>query len=287
MKTKFLMVVAGLAAIQMLSLQTHAQDLSRTQGLVNQALQLADAARANTHISPQAPVQQGWSNPFASAPAASTTVTSGVPGTGVAVSGSNIRVNAGGMQFDIPRTGVGTTYPAVGSSIGIPAAGTVASNAMQTAQQWKNFADAVTSFQGGNYGDATSLMGQVRPTTDVLPALNHFHALCTFAEGNYDRSAEYAYAGLAQGQPIYNWDQLRGYYKDSAAYSQQYQALQARAAGADASVSTQFLLGYHHLMLGHRKHATQVFEHILTRLPNDPVVQHTLTISKQLPPQPR
>jgi hypothetical protein len=63
--------------------------------------------------------------------------------------------------------------------------------------------------------------------------------------------------------------------------------LQTSAAAADASASTQFLLGYHHLMLGHRKHAAQVLEHVLTRLPNDPVIQRTLTISQQLPPQPQ
>ncbi len=288
MKTKLVAAIACLAAIQLLGLKSQAQDLSRTQGLVNQALQLADSARANSQLHAQPPAQQGFSHPFASSSApVSTTVTSGVPGTGVALSGSNIRVNAGGMQIDIPRVGGGGTYPVAGAAVGVPATGAIASSAMQTAQQWKSFADAVSSFQGGNYGNATSLMAQASPTTTSLPGVNHFHALCTFAEGNYDRSAEYAYAGLAQGQPIFNWDQLRGYYKDPAAYAEQYQILQTKAAAADASASTQFLLGYHHLMLGHRKHATQVFEHVLKRMPNDPVVQHTLTISKQLPPQPQ
>jgi hypothetical protein len=268
-------------AVHFSNAAVEAQDLGRTNNLVNQALQLADSARANSFgTNVQVPMQQNWSNPFSST--TTTTVRQPASTPGVAISGSNIRVNAGGMQLDIPRTGA--VYPPsnVNPVMGIPA-----TNSMQTVQHWRNFADAINSFQGGQFDHATSLMQQVNPSPSANPAFNHFHSLCTFAEGNFDRSAEYAYAGLAQSQPIYSWDQLRGYYKDPAVYAQQYQSLQTSAAAADASASTQFLLGYHHLMLGHRKHAAQVLEHVLTRLPNDPVIQRTLTISQQLPPQPQ
>ncbi|QEG21441.1 hypothetical protein [Mariniblastus fucicola] len=308
MKIRIFLLIVCVGAIHALTSESNAQDLSRTQGIVDQALQLADAARANSQaLGGQAPVRQGWSNPFSTTPPG-TTVTSTQPGTGVAVTGSNIRVNAGGLQLDIPRVAGdygsgGVSYPTTGVPVANPlganplganplgagslGAGSLGTNALQKVQYWKNFADAVNSFHSGNYGQAASLMTQVSPSPETVPAFNHFHALCSFANGNYDRSAEFAYAGLAQSQPVYSWDQLRGYYDDPAVYTRQYQALQSKAAAADATVSTQFLLGYHHLMLGHRKHASQVFERVLTRMPNDPVVKHTLTITQQQPPQPR
>jgi len=285
-KTTLALLIFCISAVQLPALQ--AQDLGRTSNLVNQALQIADAARANSYGSPvQAPVQQGWSNPFATSTAASTVVGATPNGTGVAVSGSNIRVNAGGLQLDIPRTAVAPMGPGGFVNSTPSNIGGAGMNALQSVQHWRNFADAVNSFHSGRFDQATSLMGQVNTTTTTIPAFNHFHALCTFAEGDFDRSAELAYAGLAQNQPLYSWDQLRGYYKDPAVYTQHYQALQTSAAAANAPVSTQFLLGYHHLMLGHRQHANQVFENVLAHMPNDPVIRQTLTITQQAPPQPQ
>lgn len=286
MKTTLTLLIFCIGAVQLSALQ--AQDLGRTNSLVNQALQIADAARANSYGGTvQAPIQQGWSNPFATSPLTSTVVGAAPNGTGVAVSGSNIRVNAGGLQLDIPRTGAAPIGPGTYVGAGMPNIGIAGTNALQSVQHWRNFADAVNSFHSGQFDQATSLMGQVNATPTTVPAFNHFHALCTFAEGDFDRSAELAYAGLAQNQPLYSWDQLRGYYKDPAVYTQQYQTLQAKAAAANAPVSTQFLLGYHHLMLGHRQHANQVFEQVLTQMPNDPVIRQTLTITQQAPPQPQ
>ncbi len=279
MKTKLLLVVACIGAAHFSQSAALAQDLSRSNDLVNQALQMADNARANSYGSNiQVPAQQSWSNPFA--PATSVGPAQAVPA--VDISGSNIRVNAGGMQLDIPRTG-GVHPPFTGRQ----AIGFSGSNPMQTVQHWRRFADAISSFHNGEFEHASSLMQQVNSSSQASPAFNHFHSLCTFADGNYERSAEYAYAGLAQGQPLYSWDQIRGYYKDPAVYAQQYQSLQTQAMSADASPSTQFLLGYHHLMLGHRERATQVLEHVLTQMPNDAVIRQTLTISQQMPPQPR
>lgn len=284
MKTKLTLMLFFITTFNLQT--TQAQDLGRTGNLVNQALQIADAARANSYGVPvQAPIQQGWSNPFATTPATSTVVGPAPSGTGVEISGGNIRVNAGGIQLDVPRTVSG---PAAGAFItGGHNIGISGTNALQSVQHWRNFADAVNSFHSGNFNQATSLMGQVNTSPQTIPSFNHFHSLCTFAEGNYDRSAELAYAGLAQNQPVFSWDQLRGYYKDPAVYTQHYQALQTSAAAADAPTSTQFLLGYHHLMLGHRQHANQVLEQVLTQMPNDPVIRQTLTITQQGPPQPR
>ena len=83
-----------------------------------------------------------------------------------------------------------------------------------------------------------------------------------------------------------DWQQLRSYYDRNERYTNQYEALQQAARQPGSDVSTWFLLGYHHLMLGHHEHAAQVFGAVLKRLPEDPVSKHMLAISQQAPPRP-
>ena len=266
------------------------QDLDRINNIVNQARGLADSVRQGGGVStPQAAATSQWSNPF-SANGSGVVSSLAVPATAnptVEVNGADINIMAGGHSFSVPRIANGVAVgPGVLGSSSPSVNLAAASNAVQQAQQWRNFATAVQSFRGAEFSNAANLMSQINPTPSRSPALDQFHSLCSFASGQYQQSAEYAYAALAQNQSVYDWNQIRGYYRDSNDYAKQYRALQLKAAEPEADESVQFLLGYHHLMLGHRQQSAKLFMQVLSRMPQDPVVKQVLSISQQAPPVP-
>lgn len=260
------------------------QDLDRINDIVNQARGLADGLRAQGAQSTQADHQQPFSNPFAN-------LRGGGDGAGVAFQAANgseveirpdqVRVNAGGLDIAIPRVGgtnnsVGTVTP----NAGIPG---VRTNALEQAEYFKAFADANRAFRDADYQTAISKMETASKAK--LASFEQFRSLCQFAVANYPKSAEHAYAALAQNQ-IWEWRQLRANYGNRDLYSQQYLALQKAARQPNADVSTWFLLGYHHLMLGHRDHAKAVLSVVLNKIPNDPVTKNLLELCEQAPPLP-
>jgi len=246
-------------------------------------------------------------------------------GLGVGVDKDKIRVNAGGRQFNIPRVS-GYASPKQGSIERDPLANGKADNgnginginphalgaqtllyyppgytplrvgvfdrepsaatrAVSMAAGFQSYADAVRSFRSADFAKAAAQIQQAESTSTEKHVLYPFHSLCRFAVGDFEGAAEKAYVASARSR-IWSWEQLRGYYGNPDAYAQQYSKLQNAAKQPSAAASLRFLLGYHHLMLGHRQDASEEFERVLKQLPNDPVTMNLLTIARQAPPIP-
>lgn len=291
MKSRILFVVLSVGMIlPVCAMASPFQDLDRVNDLVNQARGLADGIRGSaTQGNQQASRDNTWVNPFLSKP-------SGVEGTGgagvafqaangsgVEIGSDQVRINAGGMEFNIPRVGggvVGTPSPVrpiAGSPIGN------STDAMEQVACYRAFADATHAFRQANYQVAVEKMHRATQAKQVN--FDQFNSLCQFAVANYQKSAEHAYAAAAKNQ-VWEWRQLRSNYEETAAYSRQYLALQEAARQPTADVSVWFLLGYHHLMLGHREEAAAVMTAVLQKLPNDPVATRLLEMSREAPPKP-
>lgn len=300
MKSTLFLLVLQLAVVNtQFAYAAPVQDLDRINNLVNQARSLADGARSNPsslQLGIGVQSQNQPKNPFATTAGDLGVDVQSENGPAVKVDSAKIGIGVGGHQFEIPRTG-----RTIASSLHIPAPSGVRINgnagntyvggpvgnidrAISTASNYRVFGDAVRAFRAADFDSALSLIRQVK-TSVKSPVFDQFQSLCFFASGNYLKSAEFAYAASSQSQ-ILNWDQLRGYYGNPDLYAQQYQLLQQNVAEHDANPSLRFLLGYHHLMLGHRQQASQEFEFVLSKLPGDPVVTQLLEASKQLPPTP-
>jgi hypothetical protein len=255
------------------------QNLDRVNDLVNSARAMADSLRTQSNAMPN----QGFANPFSVSPMAhGATGIQASNGTGVEVGQHNIRINAGGREFNIPRIGTNSVVsPSVNGS-GLP--NLRANEAVREAAYFVTFADSVRAFHQADFVTAT------KKVEEASLARNHqfqeFHSLCCFAQGDYKSAAELAY-GWAATRPVSGWNQVRSFYNDRQVYAKQYLALQDTVRNAATKdTSTMFLLGYHHLMLGHREHAAMVFNEVLVELPNDPVVANLLKECEMGPPTP-
>ncbi len=284
MKSRILFFVLSVGMILPVCAMAHPlQDLDRINNLVNQARGLADGVRG---AAVQAPQQQVLSNPFrrdlAGGNAAGISLQA-ANGSTVDVGADQVRINAGGMEFNIPRVGVGAVGAGnpVRPGFGNPMANT-AEAIEQVACYWA-FADATQAFRNADFNTAISKMERASQAKQAN--FDQFNSLCQFAVANYRKSAEHAYAAASKNQ-VWDWRQLRANYGDAARYSQQYLALQQAARQPTSDVSVWFLVGYHHLMLGHREDATAVLNAVLKKLPNDPVAMRMLEICQQAPPAP-
>lgn len=288
MKSLNLTIVAvALWAIPICNDAAFAQDLDRINDIISQARGLADSARSAQSPSPAQTTTSspaGLANPFSNrsqSPANSGVSVGSVTGPGVDVNDQQIRVNAGGQQFVIPRVG-NPSSPAVP---GLANGRTTVDDALRRVAGYQTYANAVQLFRAAEFQRAAVQMQGVAIENQDPRVLHPFHSLCLFANGQYIRSAELAYSAASLA-PVWGWEQLKGYYSNPNDYAQQYQALQTAAQSHNADVSVRFLLGYHHLMLGHRGHAIQQFELVLKQLPNDPVTKHLMAIANQGPPEP-
>ncbi|MDB4777908.1 hypothetical protein OAG68_00465 [bacterium] len=284
MKSRILFVVLSVGMILPVCAMAHPfQDLDRINDIVNQARGLADGVRG---AAPQAPQQQVLANPFSRDLAGGSVAGISVQaanGSAIDVGTDQVRINAGGMQFNIPRVGGGTV--GVGNPVG-PVGGAPLVNTAEAMEQvacYRAFADATQAFRNADFNTAISKMERASGAKQTN--FDQFNSLCQFAIANYGKSAEHAYAAAAKNQ-VWDWRQLRANYGDDAIYSQQYLALQQAARQPTADVSVWFLLGYHHLMLGHRDDASVVLNAVLKKLPNDPVAHRMLEICRQGPPAP-
>lgn len=273
------------------------QDLDRISDIVNQARGMAETARtgnlsATTNESDSDAVGRSLNNPFSRTNSvANLRQESDRPNVDV---GQNaIQIDAGGRQFTIPRVGSvdgGNINQNLAASIGNAVGGTAPRGranvgaALKTANAYRIFGDATRLFYHADYQGSWEKL-QTIEDVDPLSPIEQFQSLCLFANGEYAKSAEIAYASIAQ-MPFYSWEQLRAFYGDSEDYVNQYRQLQVAVSQHQSDATLRFLLGYHHLMLGHRQHAAREFEFVLTKLPGDQVVNQLLSISKQAPPAP-
>jgi hypothetical protein len=281
-----MLVLAVSLGIPIVTYGAPVQDLDRINDIVNQARGLAQSARTDFSNPQTDGVHRGLNNPFSRGASTNNIGVRGANGTDVEIDGNQIRVNAAGRAFVFPRIN-SPSHPGVGNPgfAGSPIGNRSVDQTLATVAGYRSLAEAVQRFRNSDFEGAAAQMRDATTVNLQQPALAPFHSLCLFATRDYIRSAEFAYAAAAESQ-IWGWEQVKGYYGNPEYHSQQYRDLQNAANDPDADVSVQFLLGYHHLMLGHRNHARQQFERVLTKLPNDPVTRHLLTIANQGPPLP-
>lgn len=250
--------------------------------IVQQAMDLARNAQSS------ASPQTGPVNPFSQ-----TNTTNHSPGEkpAVDISDSEIRINVGGREIVVPRNGsasgnISGATPPINGQTPVPVidgSGNVtvehAGNVVST-RAWQEFATGMEAFSHADYSRAVqhlTLCVEANPQ-DTTP--HPFVSLALFAVGEYDRSAEYAYSA-AGNSPQWTWDQLRSYYGQNADYPRQYEQLQLVVRQPQSSVSARFLLGWHHLMLGHRDAAATELELVARQLPGDPVISRWLEFARQ------
>ena len=293
-------------ALPLTAVASRPQDMQRINDLVSQAQGLADSARAaatapipadnlsaqfyNPFSENRAPLPKPLSSPkpFPPATAGDSTVVAGQTNSpNVQVDDQQIQVNAGGRQFVIPRVPNYSRPHGIAAAVPHPphAARETVNRAMAMATNYRSLADAIRAFRNADYAEATRLVEQ---TSQELPQpiFDPFYSLCLFAKGDLRKSSAAAYSAAARSQ-VWSWDTLQGYYGNPDLYKQQYARLQTAAQDPAAEASLHFLLGYHHLMLGHRDFAAQEFDKVLVQLNDDPVVLKLLQFAQQAPPRPR
>ncbi len=302
-----------------------AQVPDRVQDMVQQARELAKNAHDSATGNPGNPISAQFQNPFSQQKPAGQAVgiQGSVPGSrpGVDISDSAIHINVGGRNISVPRTGPDAVDPAMGNTgrnqiaagqsvhggvtingqpvgrgsswggVGTASPGDVTidrnGSTISTAT-WRELAAGMEAFGKADFAAAAGHLEKSVAANPQDPMPHPFFSLALFANGNYDAAAEYAWSAAATS-PIWDWNQLRSCYSDPAHYATQYEQLQIAARQANASPATQFLLAWHHLILGHRDAAQTELERVLQQLPNDPIATGLLNLARQpasFPPEP-
>lgn len=243
------------------------------------------------------------SNPFAAARKTSPSAKSLVLAT---ADGYSVRTGPGGIDIEIDgrKIPLGSTSPDAAGRLNKALAIAAARSADQatpsassprgflTARQSLEAAEAFhrarKAFQAGDYRSAQE---QIASATEKMPhnqMFRQFSALCSFALGDYERSAEQAYELLRQGT-AWDWKTLRQFYPNAGQYTQQYRQLQTATKESNATPHMHFLMAYHYAMLGHREAATVEFQRAQRQLPGDaliPQLLDALTAAQGVEPPP-
>jgi predicted Zn-dependent protease len=114
-------------------------------------------------------------------------------------------------------------------------------------------------------------------------ALMQLKSLIAFAQGDFRQSAAMAYSALTLGRSL-DWNAVRQLYPSAAEYAEQYRRLAMMAKETPDQPHLQFLLAYHHLMLGHQKEGRMALEQAQKMLPQDKLISLLLT---QVPAMPK
>lgn len=136
---------------------------------------------------------------------------------------------------------------------------------------------AKSAFQRGEVEKAKQLMDDVLKLSPNSASAFQFRALCHFAQKDYDAAAADVYDTLLRG-PAWNWDVLKKLYSNVDLYTKQYHDLSRSAAANPDSMAQHFLLGYHHLMLGHLRHGEIELKKALEIQPNEPLMVKLLDV---------
>lgn len=110
-------------------------------------------------------------------------------------------------------------------------------------------------------------------------ALMQLKSLISFAQSDYQTSAAMAYSALTLGRSL-DWNAIQQLYPSANEYTLQYRLLSATAKDKPDQPHLQFLLAYHHLMLGHKDAGRTALLAAQEKLPQDKLIPLLLS---QLP----
>ena len=160
----------------------------------------------------------------------------------------------------------------------------------------KELAPARAAFRKGEFQQALKLIRQSaekpRPALDSKDTTNakqnareaeiqQLLALVNFALGRYDEAAAAAHSALHNG-PFWKWETLSSHYTNTNEYTTHLQALE-KSIRQTSTTEKRFLIGYHYLMLGHRKAAQVQFQKVVGDKPDDKLVRRLITDLRKAP----
>lgn len=290
-----LRVTSGVVLLLGLTVTNQALAQNQVQQELNRASELfqqLDSAnsRKKPSVADSERRNEQRSNPFSSES------TESVPGSKappkVSIDGQEIRIEAAGRSLRIDRPEVQPSDSAAQSAPALEIAGSVLQSlnesGLQQAEIYQQYALSLAEFNKGHYAKAKSLLEELGDSVVNEGVVCQTYALILFQTGEYQKAAEWAYAGLQSVKP-FDWNTIRDLYGRPEDYAARYEELQKLSKNEPDRVELHFLLAYHHLMLGHRRHAETELKNVQHSLGTDPVVQMLLQeVRKPVvePPQP-
>lgn len=136
---------------------------------------------------------------------------------------------------------------------------------------------ARTAFEKLDYAGALAQMDAAVALVPENRDARQFRSLILFAMRDYKPAAAEAYEAILKG-PIWTWETVRDLYPNKDRYSEHYRRLQKDARAFPDAMETQFLLAYHHLVLGHLAPGEKQLRRVLEIRPEEPVSRQLLEV---------
>ncbi len=133
------------------------------------------------------------------------------------------------------------------------------------------------AFEKSDYSGALKQMDEAVELVPKNQDALQFRSLILFAMQDYKPAAAEAYNAILLG-PIWTWETVRDLYPVPDRYSEHYRRLQQDAKADREAMDTQFLLAYHHLVLGHLAVGEKQLRRVLKIQPEEPVTQQLLEV---------
>lgn len=130
-----------------------------------------------------------------------------------------------------------------------------------------------------DYGTALAAADKALQQSPQNSDVHQLKSLILFAMGDYQKASASAYNGLATGR-AFTWPTVAKLYPSVEDYKRQYASLAEQTRDKSDQASLHFLLGYHHLMLGHVAEGRASLAAAQTKLPQDKLLSVLLS---QLP----
>lgn len=230
------------------------------------------------------------SNPF-SDKGAESQPESGTPPK-VSIDQDTIRINVNGQELRIARPKPSERSQHTPSALPADFTGGLLQALdepdMKRVEIYQQYALALSAFHKRDYDKAKSLLKDLEESIENEGAVAQTYALILFQTGDFQRAAEWAYNSLQSVKP-FDWKTIQGLYGHPSDYASRYKELQTASRNEPERIELHFLLAYHHLMLGHRRHAEAELKLVQQSLDADPLVlnliQETQTPFAE-PPQP-
>jgi tetratricopeptide (TPR) repeat protein len=144
------------------------------------------------------------------------------------------------------------------------------------------YAAAVREFRLRNYEKAVQHADAALEAMPGMAKFHQFRGLAEFASSEFVRAADDVYEALKVG-PSWDWPTTIDFYGDRADYAARYRDLQKTAKSNPNSVRLQFLVAYHHTLLGHYDEALSAWQRTAQLVPEDSVVAAQLQRLRQRP----
>ncbi len=144
------------------------------------------------------------------------------------------------------------------------------------------YAAAVRAFRERDYPMALQHADAAVEAMPQMAKFAQFRGLARFTMNEFTAAAEDVYQALRMG-PAWDWPTVTEFYMKSADYASRYRDLQRAAKADPESAELQFLVAYHHMMLGHHDAALAAWQRTDQLLPDDSVVTAQLRRLQERP----